>query len=200
DNYMNPTRGGKHSVTIENTGGLLGGDVAFTKYTGETGWYQPLLWEFVGFAHAKGGYVHENSGGFLPDYDRFYLGGINSLRGFGWHDISVIKKVLVQEEDGWKEQIIEEKGGDKFVQFNIELLCPLFDKKAGLVGLLFYDAGNVYDEGQSAFSLRLRESAGFGIRWFSPMGPIRLERGYILDPKPGEETNGRWEFTIGTAF
>ncbi|MFZ5563243.1 MAG: outer membrane protein assembly factor BamA, partial [Thermodesulfobacteriota bacterium] len=54
DNYMNPTRGGKHSVTMENTGGPLGGDVAFTKYTGETGWYQPLFWEFVGFAHAKG--------------------------------------------------------------------------------------------------------------------------------------------------
>jgi len=202
DNYMNPSRGGKHTITIENTGGPLGGDVAFTKYTGETGWYHPLFWRFVGFAHAEGGYVHENSGGFLPDYDRFYLGGINSLRGFGWRDISVKETVRVWSDvtNSWQEVLVEERGGDKFAQFNIELLCPLFDKKAGLVGVLFYDAGNVYDEGDNLFQPALRESAGFGVRWFSPMGPIRLERGYILDPKPGEDSGGRWEFTIGTAF
>ncbi len=46
----------------------------------------------------------------------------------------------------------------------------------------------------------LRESAGYGFRWYSPLGPIRLENGYIMNPKPGENKGGRWEFTMGTAF
>ncbi|MEW6076535.1 MAG: outer membrane protein assembly factor BamA [Thermodesulfobacteriota bacterium] len=192
DNTMNPRKGAKNSFTIENAGGMLGGDVAFTKYTTELGWYVPLFWKTFTFLHSEGGYVHENSGGYLPDYECFYLGGINSLRGFDWRDICVYET----DETG----LVIEKGGDKYVQFNLELLCPLFGEKIGLVGLLFYDTGNVYDVGESIDLGNLRETAGFGIRWFSPMGPIRLERGYILDAKDGEDSSGRWEFSIGTAF
>ncbi|MDY6823104.1 MAG: outer membrane protein assembly factor BamA [Thermodesulfobacteriota bacterium] len=189
---INPTEGARHSVTIENAGGIFGGDVAFTKYTAETGWYIPLIWDFVGFLHSRGGYVHENSDGFLPDYERFYLGGMNSLRGFDWRDIAI------QEED--EDGMLIDKGGDKFVQFNAELHFPLFGEKSGLVGLLFYDTGNVYDDDEEIRFSRLRESAGFGVRWYSPMGPIRLERGYILDPREEEDSGGQWEFTMGTAF
>jgi outer membrane protein insertion porin family len=192
DNTMNPRKGAKHSITIENAGGPLGGDVAFTKYTSELGWYVPLFWRTFTFLHSEGGYVHENGGGYLPDYETFYLGGINSLRGFDWRDICVYET----DENG----MVIEKGGDKYVQFNLELLCPLFGEKIGLVGLLFYDTGNVYDVGQSINLGNLRETAGFGIRWYSPMGPIRLERGYILDAKEGEDSSGRWEFSMGTAF
>ncbi len=202
DNVITPSRGIKSSLSVEYAGGPLGGDVGFVKYTGEAGWYHPLFWRLIGFAHSKFGFVHENGDGFLPDYERFYLGGINSLRGFDWHDIAVVKKALVWSSatNSWEEVILEEKGGDKFLQFNFEILCPMFDKKAGLVGVLFYDAGNVYDDGGTLFSAPLRKSAGFGIRWYSPMGPIRLERGYILNPREGEDSGGRWEFTMGTAF
>ena len=193
DNVMNPTRGAKNSLTVENAGGLFGGDVAFTKYTAELGWYIPLFWKTVGFIHSEGGYVHENANGYLPDYERFYLGGINSLRGFDWRDISIIET----DADG---RIIDERGGDKFVQGNLEFLFPMFGEQLGLVGLLFYDTGNVYDKGDSIDFGDLRESVGFGIRWYSPMGPIRLERGYILHPREGEDSGGRWEFSMGTAF
>ncbi|MFP4039455.1 MAG: BamA/TamA family outer membrane protein, partial [Desulfosudaceae bacterium] len=184
---INPSRGFKHDLTTEKAGGIFGGDVEYTKYTAETSWYQPLFWKLIGFVHSEGGYVENN--GYLPDYKRFYLGGMNSLRGFGWHDIAI-------REEG----SINEKGGNKYVQFNAELHFPLFDEKIGLVGLCFYDTGNVYDEGENIDLSRLRESAGFGVRWYSPMGPIRLERGYILDPREGEDSSGRWEFTMGTAF
>ena len=56
--------------------------VAALKALAETGWYFPLWWEHVLFLHAEGGYVFENGGGLLPDYERFYLGGMNSIRGF----------------------------------------------------------------------------------------------------------------------
>ncbi len=46
----------------------------------------------------------------------------------------------------------------------------------------------------------MRKSAGYGVRWYSPIGPIRLENGYILDPEEGENTGGRWDFTMGAAF
>jgi len=182
---INTTDGSRYSISVEYAG--LGGNVAFTKYLAETGWYLPLFWDTVGFLHGKTGYVRENSGGELPDYERFYLGGMNSLRGFEWQDIHVL------DEDG------REIGGDKFVQFNVEYLIPLF-KEAGVVGVIFYDTGNVFNNGENIDLSNLRQSAGFGFRWYSPMGPMRFENGYILDPKEGESKGGKWEFSMGSAF
>jgi len=173
DKMFNPTEGADHSLTLQ--------------YAGELGQYVPLFWDTVGFVHAKGGYVREGSDGKLPDYERFYLGGMNSLRGFDWRDICSL------DENG------DKIGGDKFVQFNLEFLVPLI-KKAGLVGVIFYDTGNVFNNGEDIELGTLRKSAGFGFRWYSPMGPIRVENGYILDPKEGESSSGKWEFTMGGAF
>jgi outer membrane protein insertion porin family len=115
------------------------------------------------------------------------LGGINSVRGYEWREIHVL------DEDG------NEIGGDKFVQFNAECIIPLL-KKQGLVGVIFYDAGNVFNDDESVDLSTLRNSTGFGFRWFSPMGPIRIEYGYKLNVKEGEEGGGRWEFSMGSVF
>jgi outer membrane protein insertion porin family len=182
---FNPTEGSRHGVTLKYAG--LGGNVGFTKLEAETGWYIPAVWNTVGFLHGKAGYVTENSDGILPDYERFYLGGINSVRGYEWREIHVL------DEDG---NII---GGNKFVQFNAECVIPLL-KEQGVVGVLFFDMGNVYNDDEDIDLGDLRSSAGFGFRWYSPMGPIRLEYGYKLNIKEGEERGGRWEFSMGTAF
>ncbi len=187
DRVFNPSKGGKTSFVIQYAGGFFGGDIGYVKYIGDLGWYIPLFWETVGFIHSKAGYVQENTDGKLPIYDRFYLGGINSVRGFDWHDISPI------DENG------EPIGGDKFVQFNFEFVFPLV-KKAGVMGVAFVDMGNVWLEDVSADLSDLQMSAGGGIRWFSPMGPIRLEYGYILEAEEGISQDGRWEFTMGQAF
>jgi len=192
DKVFNPTEGANHSLTVEYAG--IGGDIAFTKYLGELGQYIPLFWGTVGFLHAKGGRVEQNTGGKLPDYEKFYLGGMNSLRGFDWRDICLKEDKL--NEDG--TTTVVDVGGYQFVQFNAEFLIPLI-KKAGIVGVLFYDTGTVYDKSEIDLG-DMRKSAGFGFRWYSPMGPIRIENGYILDPKEGEEKGGRWEFTMGSAF
>ena len=182
---FNPTEGSLHRVSVEYAG--LGGDIGFTKYLAETGWYFPLFLKTVGFVHGEAGYVTQNGDGKLPDWERFYLGGINSLRGFDWREVHAVDK------NG------DDIGGDKYVQFNIEYLIPLF-MKAGIFGVIFYDTGNVYGDDESIDFADLRQTTGFGFRWFSPIGPIRLEYGYILDPKEGESTGGRWEFAVGTAF
>jgi len=185
DRMFNPTEGSDHSISVKYAG--FGGDIGFSKYVASSGWYIPLFKDLVGFVHAKGGYVRENSDGKLPDYERFFLGGINSLRGYDWEELAP------KDEDG------NDVGGDKFVQFNIELLYPIF-KDAGIVGLVFFDTGEVYGKDEDVDLGELRESAGFGFRWYSPVGPIRIEYGYILDPVEGQGEGGQWEFTMGGAF
>ena len=87
-------------------------------------------------------------------------------------------------------------GGTKMAQFNFEVLIPIV-KKMGIMGVVFFDAGNVYED---SFDLGdLRRSAGYGFRWFSPLAPIRIEYGRVLDKREGE-SSGRWEFTMGSAF
>lgn len=183
---FNPSEGSKHSATIKYAG--LGGNVGFTKLTAETGWYFPLFWGTVGFIHGESGYIEESSDKYLPDYERFYLGGINSVRGFDWQDISPVINDDIKI------------GGTEFAQVNVEYIFPII-KESGLVGLFFYDAGNAWalDNDDAESEDGLRNSWGFGIRWYSPMGPLRLERGYILDSKPGEGS-GRWEFSMGGTF
>lgn len=189
DRIFNPTEGSEHSLSVEYAG--LGGNIGFTKSIVETGWYFPLFWETVGFVHGRGGWVTENSGKKLPDYEKFYLGGINSLRGFEWEDLAPLEK----NADGSYSEV----GGEKFVQFNLEYLLPI-STEAGVMGVLFFDTGDVYSDSEDIDLGNLRESAGFGIRWYSPMGPIRIEYGYVLDPEPGQDNAGKWEFTMGNAF
>lgn len=187
DRMFNPTEGVKHSISVEHAGGFLGGDYTYTKYIAETGVYIPLFWDFVFFAHGEGGYVRKNSGGVLPDYEKFYLGGMNSVRGYDWRGIYVLSP------EGY------EVGGEKYIQANLELIFPLI-KSAGLMGLFFFDAGNVFAKDKSVGLSDIRRSWGYGIRWYSPVGPIRLEYGRMLDPNEDESGSGRWEFTMGQAF
>ena len=123
----------------------------------------------------------------LPDYEKFYLGGINSLRGFDYRGVHI--------SDINRDGAETKRGGTEMVQFNYELLIPL-SKKVGLMGVVFYDSGNVYEDNIDLKDMR--NTAGYGIRWNS-MWPIRIEYGYNLNPRDDEE-DGRWEFTIGGAF
>ncbi|NNL43558.1 MAG: outer membrane protein assembly factor BamA [Desulfobacterales bacterium] len=185
---FNPTEGSDHSLIVEYAG--FSGDIGFTKYTASSGWFFPLFGDLVGFAHVKGGYVFENSDGKLPDYERYFLGGINTLRGFDWEDLAP------KDKDG------NEIGGDRFIQFNFELQYPIF-KNAGILGIVFFDTGDVYDDNEAitwGTLEHLRESAGFGFRWYSPVGPIRIEYGHVLDPIKDQGEGGQWEFTMGGAF
>lgn len=187
DRMFNPTEGMKHVFSIEHAGGFLGGDYSYTKYTAESGFYFPLFWDMVFFIHGEGGFAQKNGDGILPDYKKFYLGGMNSVRGYDWQGIYVMSK------DG------NEIGGEKFIQGNVELIFPVV-KSAGLMGVLFYDAGDVFAKSEDVDFSDIKKSWGYGIRWYSPMGPIRLEYGRMLDPDPDEDESGRWEFTMGQAF
>jgi outer membrane protein insertion porin family len=181
------TRGALNSFSFEFAG--LGGDIGFTKYISETGWYIPLFWEVVGVAHGKAGYVADIKTKLLPDYEKFYLGGIGSLRGFERDDLAP------------KDDTGASVGGDAFVQFNFELVFPII-KDVGIHGVTFFDTGRVYknlDDIEYNPS-DLRQSAGGGIRWVSPVGPIDIEYGYILDQKDSDHGPGQFEFSMASTF
>jgi len=117
------------------------------------------------------------------------MGGIDSLRGFERDDLAP------QDKSG------NSIGGDKYVQFNLDLRFPLL-KSQGFYGVLFFDTGRVYGD-QEDIKLDpadLRQSAGLGIRWMSPLGPIRIEYGFILDRKDSDHGPGAFEFSMATAF
>ena len=185
DQLFNPTGGSMNSISYEFAG--LGGNVGFNKIIGESGWYFPLVWKTIGVLHAKAGYAKELQGKALPDYEKFYMTGTDGLRGFERDDLSP------RDEDG------NEIGGNKFVQFNAEIRFPLVPQ-AGVFGVTFFDTGDIYDTDENIELDNLRESAGLGVRWLSPMGPVRLEYGWILDPKDTDNASGSWEFSMASAF
>ena len=188
DRVFGTTVGSDNSITIKHAGTPFGGDIGYTKYVGDSGWYFPLFWNTVGMLHGRIGFINGDSVGKVPQWERFYLGGMGSVRGYEWHDISPRDPVTG-----------DEIGGNKMLQFNVEFVFPIMPE-SGLQGVLFYDTGNAYDNGENLDIGQLRKSAGGGVRWNSPMGPISLEYGYILDDLQGKKGEGRWEFSMGSVF
>jgi outer membrane protein insertion porin family len=187
DKPFNPTEGSKHRISFEHAG--LGGDVGFNKTILDTGWYHSLYKGLIGFVHGRAGFVEETGQDtLLPDYEKFYLGGINSMRGFDFRGIHLTSV----NSEGTETKI----GGTAMVQLNFEIIVPI-SQELGLMGVVFYDIGNVYDDHIELGDVR--RSAGYGFRWYSPLAPIRIEYGAILD-KRENESSGRWEFTMGGAF
>ncbi|MCB0333959.1 MAG: BamA/TamA family outer membrane protein, partial [Bdellovibrionales bacterium] len=100
---------------------------------------------------------------------------INSLRGFESRTIGHT------DADG------NEYGGSKQLVNNFELIFPLINS-AGLKGVVFYDAGEAFDDHESITLSDLRLAWGYGLRWSSPLGPIRIEFGYPIDREPGDKS------------
>lgn len=188
DKMWDTTRGSINSFKFEYAGDPLGGTVAFNRYEPRTAWFFPLFWETVFLVQGKLGYLVERTeDGILPSFQKYRIGGINTVRGFEAFSISPIDPLTG-----------DKVGGEKMMVYNLEYRFPLL-KSQGVTGLVFFDAGNVWRKQQNYSFSDLRTSAGGGIRWYSPVGPLRLEYGVNLDPRPGE-SSGKFEFAIGGFF
>ena len=180
DEPIFPSTGSKNSASVEYTGGPFLGDVSFTRYGATSAWFFPLPLDTVVGVRGWIGYMQPNEGKEVPVYERYYLGGINSLRGL--RDVG--------PKDPATGDII---GGLTMLTFNADYIFPLM-KNVGLKGVLFFDTGNSWESGYHIGDMR--RTAGVGVRWYSPIGPLRLEWGYVLDRKE-DESPSRWEFSIG---
>lgn len=184
DDYFNPRRGGKHSLFLQNAGGILGGDNYFVKGVGQTSWFFPLPLYTTLNLRAQVGVIQGYGGREVPIYEKFYVGGINTVRGFEYG-----KAGPVDVND-------EPIGATKMVVFNAEFIFPL-SRALGLRGALFFDVGKGFDKWSEMTPFRF--GAGPGIRWYSPFGPIRIDFGFNLNPKKGEKRHVL-EFTGGTIY
>jgi outer membrane protein insertion porin family len=189
DKFIDPSRGSVQSGSVEYAGGPLGGDSQFVKYFLNAKAFYPVTtstvfsWNAV-WAHA----VPTVAAGEIPIFERFFLGGPYSIRGFRSRELS-------PKDPNTGEAI----GGNKELIGNLEYLFPLVSEIA-FKGVIFFDVGNTWAQGKWPWNgEQLRYASGAGVRWYSPMGPLRFEWGWNLKPGPGEAKRVM-EFTIGTAF
>ncbi len=188
DDIMNPTRGSNADISFELAGGPFGGDNYFYKAFAFYGQYLPAgFWDSTFFLKASAGTVRAYGNRDVPIYEKFFIGGLYNVRGFKYG------------EAGPKDATGVVVGGLNTLYFNTEWIFPIY-KPAGVKGVIFYDAGGAFDENKG-FVLKdsMHAVAGFGIRWFSPMGPIRLEWGFNLFPQEGDRSNV-FDFAIGTQY
>ncbi len=192
DNYWDPRSGSKNNLSVEYADLFFGGDNVFAKYIYDTSWYHPLFLDTAFLVHGRFGLGKGLRDHDLPVNEKFYVGGIYTVRGFDYGRASTPSTISGDLVTG------DLLGADKELIINIEYIIPLV-KEARINGVLFYDAGSGFGKDDSITLSDLRTSVGGGFRWLSPIGPLRLEWGYNLDPRPGER-QGIWEFSIGTLF
>lgn len=196
DYRLDPSTGLINSLSAEYAG--LGGDNKFARFITDNTYFHPLYKKLIFSTKLTLGYITE-VGQPIPIDEKFYLGGIYSLRGYKTRTVSPTKNQLTK--NGLGDQTIERiyLGGSKEAFGNVELTFPLLSD-VGLKGVMFFDYGNSFDETSTVFDTMLT-SYGFGVRWASPIGPLRLEYGIPINPRKDiDSTSGRLEFSIGTMF
>jgi outer membrane protein insertion porin family len=219
DNRLFPTSGvylrGSTEIAVAGLGST--NEFLRNRFTGR--FYYPLGGGFVLKLNTEAGLVTSPSADGVPIFARFFLGGIVDVRGFRFRSLGP-RAPLTESTDPNSVPIVNGAniGGNLMFYDNLELEFPILED-VGIRGVLFTDAGNawnlegvycqagarpLYDELNPCFNfpndlLNLRTSYGFGLRWFSPLGPLRFEYGFPFAPLPFEETR-RFEFTIGNFF
>ncbi len=189
DKFIDPSRGGVQSASLEYAGGPLGGDSQFVKYFLNAKSFYPVTPSTVFSWNVLWGHVIPTVGGEeVPLFERFFLGGPYSIRGFRSRSLS-------PTDPNTGEAI----GGNKELVANLEYVFPLVSE-VSIKGVIFFDVGNAWEQGSWPFRDQgLWASYGAGVRWYSPMGPLRFECGWNLD-RPAGQPKRVMEFTIGTAF
>jgi outer membrane protein insertion porin family len=186
DFIFDPKEGTRHALSVQYAGTFLGGDNDYYSMTADSSRFFSIRSGQVFSIHGRFGLGEGIGEKLLPVGERFFVGGINTVRGFDFGRAGPLA------QDG---AIL---GGNKQLFFNVEYLIPI-EKEAGLKWVFFYDIGSAFDDTQSVRFSDLREGAGMGLRWISPLGPIRFEWGWNLDPRENEPDHN-FDFSIGTVF
>jgi outer membrane protein insertion porin family len=186
DSAFEPTRGSIASVGADFAG--LGGDSKFVRGLANIATFYNVWLDHVVSARLQGGYMVGWSTDPVPLFERFYLGGANSLRGFKARQVSPV------DDTGTRV------GGTILLLGNLEYSVPLF---FGIRAAAFVDIGQVYGPDTSfgtKFDISdLRYNAGLSLRWASPFGPLRIDYGVKLDRRK-DESFGEFQFAVGAPF
>jgi outer membrane protein insertion porin family len=179
-----PNHGQRSEISSE----LVLGDRQYFKLESKTAWYFPGLAKgHVLELGARTGAATGIGSDDVPFYDRYYLGGLDSLRGFKLREVS-------PRQAGIEEPI----GGDTYWFGTAEYSIPIFEQEHG-VGVrvaLFYDIGAVASQSYS-YSTDYLDNWGIGLRLNLPIGPLRLDYGIPITTDQYNSSQGRFQFGVG---
>jgi outer membrane protein insertion porin family len=185
DYYTDPRSGWRTSVGFDLGTPYLGGSNNFYKYTLDVMKYTPLPFDTRISVRVRYGAAVGLEGKPIPLTERYFVGGINTLRGFVFGRAGPVTA---------SHTLL---GATKQLIFNNDFIFTI-SPEAKLNGVIFFDYGKGFDDNEP-LSFKLRKTAGLEGRWISPFGPLRAAYGINLDPHPGER-KGVFEFTIGSLF
>jgi outer membrane protein assembly complex protein YaeT len=193
DNILNAHRGYQIAFHTEEAGKFLPGSYKYYSMSADGRHYLPISATIVIASRLQLGSIAAPAADVtsVPLSKKYFLGGATSVRGWGRYEISPLSRGLPI-------------GGNSLLAFSEELRAMLH---GNLGGVLFLDGGNVWADGWTIKLNDLRYAVGPGLRYQTPIGPIRLDLGYQLNPIPGLLVNGtpqtrqwRVHFSIGQAF
>lgn len=198
NNIFEPSNGYYTSSSLEYTG--LGGTMRWMKAELEGRYYRPVIGDLVLRSRVLGQQLFKTTERDIPRVEKFSMGGARNMRGFNLEDIGP-RRFATNLDTG--QQDVFNFGGLFSILGTLEFEHPLI-KEAGLKWVVFTDVGNVYERrfGEDG-NFALRADYGFGFRWFSPIGVLRFEFGFPINPKNDElhsEASNQFNFDIGQLF
>lgn len=197
DSYLFPTKGMMQRAALEF--GAPPGDIQYYKTSFQHQQYFPLTKEFTLMVNGELGYAGGFGGKGLPFYRNFFVGGVNTVRGY---ESGSIGPKDIDPNTGKPVSL----GGDTKAVGNVELLFPMPGIKDNSVRLsTFLDAGAAFGTGNPAYGSNkfsfndLRFSAGVGVAWNSPLGPLKFNLAYPINAKDDDKTE-IFQFNLGSTF
>ena len=186
DDPFNPERGSFFSFALEKAFPVLKDESNYMKMFVKSQHFVPILsginFSLTARLGLGGGRMD------IPIHERFFAGGSNSFRGARFDELGPV------DTDSLKPV-----GGEALALLNLELAFPLISALKNLKGTFFYDVGNVFEKREDLSLTSLKCAAGFGLRYRTPLGPVRLELGWNLSV-PREERYALFFITIGNVF
>ncbi len=199
NNIFEPSSGYYTSTSLEYTG--IGGTMRWMKAEVEGRYYRPIIGDLVMRTRLTGQQLFKTTQREIPRVEKFSMGGARNMRGFSLEDIGP-RRFATNTDTGQQE--VFNFGGLFSLLGTLEFEHPLI-KEAGLKWVVFYDAGNVFEQrlGEGD-NYALRSDYGFGFRWFSPIGVLRFEFAFPINPKDDgvlhSEAGNQFHFDIGQLF
>ncbi|HKF22829.1 MAG TPA: BamA/TamA family outer membrane protein, partial [Candidatus Angelobacter sp.] len=190
------------SLELYLTPMALGSNTSFVRGLGQIAYYAPLKGGLVWANSVRLGLEESFGGAHIPLSESFFTGGGSSLRGFPLNGAGPQRAVTVcgnPNDPATCAQISVPVGGKQLLILNSELRFPL-KIMSKLSGAVFYDGGNVFRSvGLGSFGGQYTNSVGGGLRYSTPVGPIRVDIGHLVNNVPGVKST-QFFITLGQAF